>query len=308
MTEPGEVGDSRRPRAAIWRKRLALTSALIATALLLWTYPASYLWLASGWIALSVAMWLFVARGFQRAVWFNIAFALIALCAFDLFLGREDEEGLVQTFSNRDFFGHGTDPVLGFAPPANAAVGSTVRFDGVLIYDVVYTTDANGLRVPPPAEHATECILFFGCSFMFGEGSNDEDTIPYRVGVESQGRYQVRNFAFSGYGPHQMLAAIESGRVEQAADCDPRYAVYLAIPDHALRAAGKRVFDTHGPRYMLTEQGDVTRVGTFADEAPVGALVRETESAVVALFAGRDEPYAPADGRLFRALLRAADR
>jgi len=66
-------------------------------------------------------------------------------------------------------------------------------------------------------------------------------------------------------GPHQMLAAIESGLVANAAKCDPKLAIYQSHPHHILRVAGKWSSDRNGPAYALDASGAVERVGSFAD-------------------------------------------
>lgn len=43
---------------------------------------------------------------------------------------------------------------------------------------------------------------------------NDNETAAYQVGEMSSGNYRIFNFGFKGYGPHQMLSAIEHSLVE----------------------------------------------------------------------------------------------
>lgn len=45
-------------------------------------------------------------------------------------------------------------------------------------------------------------------------------------------------FGFHGYGPHQMLSALESGLARSIADCDTRHVIYLALVEHVQRSAG----------------------------------------------------------------------
>jgi hypothetical protein len=111
----------------------------------------------------------------------------------------------------------------------------------------------------------TDCVLFFGDSFTFGEGVNDDEALPYLVGQQSGGQYHTYNFGFHGYGPHQMLAMLEYRLEEKIINCKPRFAVYQAILDHLIRAAGQAAWDTHGPRYVLERDGRVTFAGHFDD-------------------------------------------
>ena len=140
------------------------------------------------------------------------------------------------------------DDALGWAPAkgmqatAMEAVRSGLFHRPVgKIFDTGYTIDSNGLRIAPPYSNddLAGSVLFFGCSYTFGVGLNDDETLPYQVGVQSDGRYRTFNFAFVAYGPSQMLAAVETGRVGRVVDTPPRYAYYMAITHHVWRAAGR---------------------------------------------------------------------
>jgi hypothetical protein len=108
-------------------------------------------------------------------------------------------------------------------------------------------------------------VLFFGCSFTFGEGVQADETVPYQVGIQSQGRYKVYNFGFHGYGPNQMLAFMERGRLREVVDTPPRFAIYQALPDHVARVAGKIPYGKHSPRYRLDAEGTIRLNGHFDD-------------------------------------------
>jgi len=87
---------------------------------------------------------------------------------------------------------------------------------------------------------------------------NDHEAMPYVVG-ELQ-KHKVYNFGFPGYGPHQMLSAIENGLV----DCKPRIAVCQMITNHVARAAGHPSWGRHGPKYIL-QNGRLKHDGHFDD-------------------------------------------
>lgn len=130
------------------------------------------------------------------------------------------------------------DETLGYAPQKGLAVSSRRYHGNELVYAVTYTIDINGLRISPtfPSAECTGSVLFFGCSLTFGEGLNDHEAMPFLVGTLSQRK--VYNFAFHGYGPHQMLSAIEHGVVDKTVDGDPQYAIYQTGLFHVARAAG----------------------------------------------------------------------
>lgn len=47
------------------------------------------------------------------------------------------------------------------------------------VYDVIYSKYNNGLRYTKRNENSTEAYIFLGCSFTFGHGLNDDETLPY---------------------------------------------------------------------------------------------------------------------------------
>ena len=68
----------------------------------------------------------------------------------------------------------------------------------------------------------------------------------------------------SGYGTHQMLALIESGRLDDIFKrYEKVYVFYLTLDDHIRRCGGYAPWDTDGPRYIL-QDGVATYTGSFA--------------------------------------------
>lgn len=164
------------------------------------------------------------------------------------------------------------DPVLGYAPAAPpkeaGAAAEPVRsrriLRGEMLYDVVYTAGADGWRISPQHPQATRAALFFGCSYTMGEGVNDAESYPYIVGDLLGPQWQTYNFGFSGYGPHQFLALLESGRLDHIFKKYEHVDVFfMNIWGHEFRSGGYSVWDTHGPRYVL-EHGKAVRRGDFS--------------------------------------------
>ena len=175
-----------------------------------------------------------------------------------------------RTTEGRQFVNVRQVPDVGYGPAPARTVTSSRVIDGKTIYEVDSTIDANGLRVSPPsAPDPAATVLCFGGSFMYGEGVRDHETLPFRVGARSQGSVKIYNFAFFGYGPHQMLAMLETGSVARIVEPQGKVtAIYLMIEDHVRRCAGLSEWGMDGPRYVLDE-GVVRRAGTFADRVPV---------------------------------------
>ncbi len=156
---------------------------------------------------------------------------------------------------------------LGYRPRPDTSVEAIKKMRGRLVYDVRYSVGDDGLRVAPP-EHdpADACVLMFGDSFAWGEGVRDDQTAAYQLGLMAGGRLKVRNFAFTGYGAHQMLWLAQTGAVWRKAGCDPArpvLAVYQTLPNNVGRVAGLRGWDDYGPRYRLLSNDRLAYAGGF---------------------------------------------
>jgi hypothetical protein len=236
-----------------FRRILLLLAAgiILACGIVAWL-PSPFIWLSAlGALACAIAAWR-SARAAVRIVCVNAALVLVLFgaieAAFAVLLTRRNS-----SFPEYPPSYFQPDDDLGGAPERGAAAHVRKLHGSTVVYDVMYTIGSNGLRRSPPdrGSGAAACALFFGDSFMFGEGLADDQTIPWRVGVLTGGDVRVYNFGFHGFGAQQMLAAFDRHRVDKVVDCKPTNIIYLAIPDHVARAAGYYNFMPHGPRYEL---------------------------------------------------------
>jgi hypothetical protein len=210
-----------------------------------------------------------------------------------------------------------SDDLLGYAPRENIRVTARKVHGSSVIYDVIYSILPNGLRITPPASDATHgCLAFFGDSVTFGEGVHDEESLPYRVAIKAAGEYAVHNFAFSGYGPHQMLATLQAHREAVLLNCTPTHFIYWCIPEHVERVAGLAFWDKHGPRFKLTSDEAVVRDGNFDDSRELlpPSAMRQWGKGIFDSFLtgqklfGRKREAGPADLTLLIAVIREAAR
>lgn len=305
-----------------WRQALGLSpfllficvSAITASVLLLKFAQAPFFWI---WLTWAVACWaaMFGVRGsWPRAVLFNFGILAVLLAIAEGYLVEHEYTG---TIFSSGFTVH--DDVLGWAPakgiqahafkvvPAGVFRRPTER-----LFDVYYTIGSDGLRIAPPLRknRPDGTALFFGCSFTFGEGLRDSETLPYQVGVQSGEKFRIYNLAFEAYGPNQMLAAIEDGRVQRLVVSPPQYAYYVALPIHVWRVAGKVAWGGHAPHYALDSEGSVYLAGHFDTEPlderlglhhGVGVLKK---SAIWRMFESIDSPITDDDIRLYFAVVR----
>jgi hypothetical protein len=252
-----------------------------------------------------------MSRTAARVVALYLATAALVVAGFEAWLRSTRTERGEVAYSKEYAV---RDALLGKRPEPDVAVRATKRFGDEIAYDVVYTIGPNRLRVGPPDRGAAAegCVLFFGCSYTYGEGVGDSEPMAYRVGVLSDGRYRTYNFGFHGYGPHQMLAWLEADAVAGAVDCRPTHLVYTAIPDHVRRVAGLRTFGRHGPRYRLDAAGGVQRAGHFDDDKTFAERMEKTlplwlrASAIFQRSFNRPRALGDRDFELYVAVLRRA--
>jgi hypothetical protein len=269
-------------------------------------------------IALALSAWR--TRGDRaRLVMIYLAAILAPLAAFEAYLGLRQAEGDGTRLEGTITLGFvHPDDVLGYAPDANARVTARKFHGNELIYDVVYTTDKDGLRVGPPTSVAASgtCLVFMGDSHSFGEGLNDDQTLSYQLGMKTGGRYAAYNFGFSGYGPHQMLANLQSNRLTRILHCQPTNFFYTALLEHVARSAGLAAWDRHGPRFVLDADGKAVRRGNFDDPPRLYAGIAMPRFAVAALdgfytwqrLFGRLRDPSAADLELFVGIIRDSER
>ncbi len=79
--------------------------------------------------------------------------------------------------------------------------------NGKILYEVKYTIDNDHLRFNPYNQKNTSetNLVFVGCSVTFGEGLNDDQTIPAQVALYTQ-HTKTFNYGTSGYGPTHVLS------------------------------------------------------------------------------------------------------
>ncbi len=166
------------------------------------------------------------------------------------------------------------DDLLGYTVGPGQTYTSIKKLDDELVYNVSYTVDEYSRRVTPVDNPAgrDKFILFFGGSFVFGEGLNDNETLPYHTGRLAPG-FQPYNYGLSGYGPQQMLAKLQSGTLPAEVPEPTGVAVYVFIDGHVERALGSMwVYNTWGadmPCYALTRSDELVRRGSFRTGRPL---------------------------------------
>lgn len=159
------------------------------------------------------------------------------------------------------------EPIIGWGP-AKPGRFHDFRIDakGATIYDANYTIDRNLLRQTQSCRKGRS-IVFFGCSFTFGDGVNDNETLPQKFADLLGRKTRVLNLGFTGYGPQQFLREEETGRFNKAIGPDPKLFIFLTAVWHAERTACQAYWTARAPRYAL-EDGKLVYTGACNPMGP----------------------------------------
>ncbi|MFA7693514.1 MAG: hypothetical protein GX117_01020 [Candidatus Hydrogenedentes bacterium] len=204
------------------------------------------------------------------ALIFGLFISLLLFFCADQTLGiLKSYKSPIITFDKRFYIdGMIKDDDLGYHLLPNLAIPVTKIADNTQIYSVVYNTDEVGRRIVPdstPIAESNTFLAFFGCSFTFGEGVRDTETLPNQVAQRLPG-YRVYNYGVPGYGPQQMFVMIESDYIHETIPEKKGIVVYTIFYDHVNRAAGRMncalMHAGHFP-YFQIENGALKRAGNF---------------------------------------------
>jgi hypothetical protein len=161
------------------------------------------------------------------------------------------------------------DQELGYALTPGVRVSATRKWADSTLFRVTYTITDAGVR-RTRGNPLGDTWLFIGCSLTFGEGVEDDETLPARFSEQLGWKANVVNLSTSGYGPHQMLRLLETGRLGGVRP-PVKHVIYQAIPNHVARAAGRAMWDLDGPSYRIS--GDsIQFAGPFHGSAGIRAL------------------------------------
>ena len=176
-----------------------------------------------------------------------------------------------------EYLGHGFsqwDDDLGTRLSPNQDIACRMKFDGETIWDVRYSTDEFGRRTTINSEaDADKFAVFFGCSFLFGEGAEDSETIP-SLFAESADGFRAYNYGVPGYGTQQMLAKLQSGTIRDEIPEQRGVVIYLYLEEvHEPRVIGGMQITSGSawnfPYYVINNEDEVQRLGNFTSGRPV---------------------------------------
>jgi hypothetical protein len=275
--------------ASKWHTGILSAAALLVSAVSLKLFVIPYLWICLSWLIVCLFSLYRFESDIARALALNAGVALVVLSGFEVYFsyvtaGRDGLRGESRNSEGQLIRRTRPHDVLGWVPTEERLVHWKRYYEDEPIFDVTYEIDEYGLRASnaQPSTNSSECALFFGGSFTFGAGLNDSETMPYLVSSMSSSGLRTYNFGLSGYGAHQMLAALEHGIVDEVLNCEPRYVIYQGTMDHIRRVANKTTWtnDT-GPRYVLDENGILTYSGQFVTPTIPNMIFRQLRKSYI---------------------------
>lgn len=107
----------------------------------------------------------------------------------------------------------------------------------IFVYNVYETTYQNGFRYTECDFDAEKNYVFLGCSFMYGLGVNDNQTLPYLFYKLSKFKIGVLNCGFPATGSNSALNIVQNNVVRKFIKQDKKIEkfIYLFIFDHIRR-------------------------------------------------------------------------
>lgn len=106
-----------------------------------------------------------------------------------------------------------------------------------IVYDTVHiSTDFLGRRttVKPTSDSTNRYALFFGCSYTYGDGVSDHETLPSFVQSLAP-TTQVYNYGYLAYSPLHMLAQLQQMDIRNDISHSKGIAFFTLINDHVDR-------------------------------------------------------------------------
>lgn len=230
---------------------------------------------------------------------------LLAEIYFSGILGGRHENTKADT---QMIYGEGitTHDALGYAPSKNSQWSHKLISGDSVIYDVIQTVDSTGFRYSPTHSNTKNAVLFLGCSFTFGAGLNDDETLPYLFEQSSSRFLQGLNTGGNGYGAHQTLALLQN-RLEKNLTKDKilKAGIYTALTDHVFRG-NDRSTGIPGPQYVLSNNGQLVFKGVLFGTNKYNRILNYelSKSHLLKRFIFRKKPANKGEIDLFIAMLR----
>jgi len=153
----------------------------------------------------------------------------------------------------------------GYHPIKNFNFKETVFFKEKIIKENNYSINEFGHRnLYNKLKNLDKCIVLHGGSITFGQSLNDDETLHFYLKDIFKDTYNIYNFAFNGYGPHQFLSKLKNNYLDEIKNCRYIIVIYQFMYNHIGTTAGKRSWGDKSPRYVL-KNNELIQKGFFSD-------------------------------------------
>ena len=195
------------------------------------------------------------------------------------------------------------DSIMGSKLPADTVISHAYVVNDSLIYKQYYHIDQFGRRISPSTKSDSlynEFAIITGCSFAFGYGLNEHETLGYFA--DSLIGMRAYNYAVSGYGTQQTLEVLKNHNLRSEIAEPNGVLIHLFIDDHIKRLIGSRrlikLWASHFPYYYL-DGDELKRDGSFWSGRHIQSRFYRaiSESAFIGLF-DIDVPWFVTDNHL----------
>lgn len=159
------------------------------------------------------------------------------------------------------------DSVFGYRLPENKTINHRYLVNDSLIYKQNYKIDSFSRReTPTDTILKDKFVAVAGCSFAFGYGVNDNETLPYFL-QQQMPNYQGYNYGVSGYGTQHLLAQTSEKITPEEIKQRQGILIYFFIDNHLNRLVGSRriikLWGENFPYFFLDDDKKLQQSGTF---------------------------------------------
>jgi len=181
----------------------------------------------------------------------------------DILEPRGEEVGAVRIQDPKWWYPY--DPVVQFRPLPGTVVKARATWRDQLLYDVKYTILPSGDRAVPGSVDGGPTYLFFGDSYAFAEGVEDNETAASQFAQRLKPPAHVVNLGVPGWGATHMVRAIEAGLIDKYVVGKVAAVIVWVTPPHLERVTGDSSWLDNAPRYEYGADGKLRHTGTFKE-------------------------------------------
>lgn len=191
------------------------------------------------------------------------------------FFSIQNSENTVDEYYSQAFLQD--DEALGYKLIPNNNTIAIARNKNGILYDVSYGIDSLSRRIVPNVSYNQnkKYAVFFGCSFTFGQGVNENETLSFFL-AKYDSSLNTYNYGNPGYGVQQMLKRLESDNFKNEIAGDSGMMLYIFMNEHIDRATGSfltsSTFAGDFPHYVLKNDSLIQKQ-TFRKNNPVLSLI-----------------------------------